>query len=627
MSNKQMKRGRFQSLYKYLPESWIDFSVRGRSGKNYIARVTRWNSEILVDINQKRLIRTVNDRVRAFERDRQAATDGEIRVTPIIGFGSELNLGTCDVLSPKSESDERGIIAEISPTTFYCDKCSRVYQYKDSEEYLSNPRKQKCETCGVDLKQFRQIYVCECGWASDKHNVFCSNSLHGSKYIRRHDSYNFVCTKCHKTIPMVRKCEVCGSIRGPKVALDPAQYTPYSLSLIDLIDARYEEFINNTEYGAYLAIAYWLGFITEDQLKEVVKNGIVDDPEIYQKKFDELYDVFVKMGSEEQARQFAEVAARKACGDNFGTEIQEVKSKMIMSHKDDLNRIAEMIVEYDMVISSDEISTLDSAIAVASLLNTNANPQEFKSIAERYGITRTQVCGKIPFIFASYGYTRDKGIQLHAFPEEKRGRKNIYAAKLDTEGVIFEFNRRMIIEWLLKNKYINKDEAPNIDSETDLKLWFLNHIKLDAIEPFTRINEDEYKETFYVYGLIHSLSHLLIKQASELCGLDSNSLSEYIFPGIPAVLIYCQNSQGFNLGALFNIFEAYFDQWLKGADLLSKKCIFDPICLERYKACAGCLYLNEVSCQHFNKDLDRTFVVGWFDKKLKKAYHGFWEDM
>ena len=25
----QMKRGVSQSLYKYLPESWIDFSVRG----------------------------------------------------------------------------------------------------------------------------------------------------------------------------------------------------------------------------------------------------------------------------------------------------------------------------------------------------------------------------------------------------------------------------------------------------------------------------------------------------------------------------------------------------------------------------------------------------------------------
>ena len=46
-----MKRGVSQSLYKYLPESWIDFSVRGEERYNYIAHVTRWNSEKLDDIN------------------------------------------------------------------------------------------------------------------------------------------------------------------------------------------------------------------------------------------------------------------------------------------------------------------------------------------------------------------------------------------------------------------------------------------------------------------------------------------------------------------------------------------------------------------------------------------------
>ena len=38
---------------------------------------------------------------------------------------------------------------------------------------------------------------------------------------------------------------------------------------------------------------------------------------------------------------------------------------------------------------------------------------------------------------------------------------------------------------------------------------------------------------------------------------DSESDKRYVMPGVPAVLVYCQNSQGFNLGALFNIFEAY----------------------------------------------------------------------
>lgn len=43
-SKQQMKRGKNQSLYKYLPETWIDFSVRGKERRQYIAKVLRWNS-------------------------------------------------------------------------------------------------------------------------------------------------------------------------------------------------------------------------------------------------------------------------------------------------------------------------------------------------------------------------------------------------------------------------------------------------------------------------------------------------------------------------------------------------------------------------------------------------------
>ena len=62
----QMKRGVSQSLYKYLPESWIDFSVRGEERYNYIAHVTRWNSEKVDGINKRRLIRVVNQAIEAF---------------------------------------------------------------------------------------------------------------------------------------------------------------------------------------------------------------------------------------------------------------------------------------------------------------------------------------------------------------------------------------------------------------------------------------------------------------------------------------------------------------------------------------------------------------------------------
>lgn len=629
MKDTQMKRGKFQSLYRYLPERWIDFSVRGKTRKNYSAHVKRWNSEKIRDINQIRLIRLVNNAVHNFARQVEIASAGDMKIPATVGFGADLTLDNCDVGTPIADDQERGIVAEISPLTFFCQKCGRVRQYRNSSEYLTNYNSQRCDNCKIELTQIRQIYFCKCGWASDKHVVSCPNKEHGVKFIKRLDSFNFVCTKCNTKIPMRLKCETCGAVCYPKNVLDSSQYFPFSMSIIDLIDIKVEKFINNTDYGAYLAIAYWLDRITLEQLSEVINDGIVTDQSIYQKKFDELFAIMKPMIGEDSARTAAEVSARKACGSGYIDEIAWVKEHVIINSKEEMEKLAEMIIEYDMVLKSEDTSTLDDAVNIARLLNTSANPDEFKSIANKYGVLKTQVCGKIPFVFSSYGYTREKvscekGVQLRAFPET-RGRKNIYATKLDTEGVIFEFDRKKIIQWLLKNEYITIEDSPNIEDEVDIKIWFLNNIKLDSIQPFSDIDKTENKITYYVYRLIHSISHLLIRKASELCGLDKNSLSEYIFPAIPSVLIYCQNSQGFNLGALFNVFEAYFDQWLKGADIDSKKCIFDPICLERYKACNGCLFLNEVSCQHFNKDLDRTMVVGFYDKKERKAYKGFWE--
>lgn len=164
----QMKRGVSQSLYKYLPESWIDFSVRGEERYNYIANVTRWNSEKLDGINKRRLIRVVNQAIEAFGT---AAGEGAT-ISNTAGYGNGLTLENCTVLNPKHDSDERGIVAEISPLTFYCPSCHKVYQFKDSDEYQKN---KKCRSCEAELRQMRQIYFCKCGFATDKHPVYCRN--------------------------------------------------------------------------------------------------------------------------------------------------------------------------------------------------------------------------------------------------------------------------------------------------------------------------------------------------------------------------------------------------------------------------------------------------------------------
>lgn len=622
-------RGKSQSLYRYLPESWIDFSIRGTERKQYTAKVLRWNSIQLTDINRRRLLRKVSDKVEQFCYQANNTEGGESNaVSPTAGFGVVISEETYDVLTPKADGEERGIIASISPLTFYCQNCKRVYQFRNINDFRKYT---KCRDCHIELTQIKQVYICECGWASDRHPAYCRE--HGNGSIYWDGKFNFYCKKCGKrrNIPMLAKCEVCGQMVGPKYALDPSQYFANSLNMIDLVDETTETFLTDTDYGKHISIAYWLGKINNDELNDVIKNGIVSDESAYQKTFQDNYNMFIAVGLDENsARAAAEASAKKACGSKYMDLVQGLKGSLYNTELS-IAKHAESIIEYSMVKNSAEVTTLDDAAEIAKTLNSNANPEKFHRTAEHFGFSNVQVCGRIPFVTCSYGYTRVRsdyrpGVQLRAFKEETSGRKNVYANCMDTEGVLFEFDRKKILEWLLKNNYISVDDVPDLESEAEIKLWFANHIRPEIISAFSKLSEFVSPATYYVYRLIHSISHTLIKSAAELCGLDKNSMSEYIFPGIPAVLIYCQNSQGFNLGALNNIFVAYFDKWMSIALDVANKCVFDPICLERDKACAGCLFLNEISCEHFNHDLDRTLLTGYYDKSASERHYGFWED-
>ena len=554
-----------------------------------------------------------------------AQASGGSPIPPLSGFGAELTRDNCDVRTPKTSEEERGIVAKISPLTFYCKSCKKVYQFSSEEAYNRNRR---CKTCRTELSQFRQIYFCKCGYATDKHPKCVT---HGTNNLYWDSEYNFTCRACNKKIPMQSKCPECGSMLGAKVALDPSQYFTYSLSLIDLIDEKLEKFISETDYGKFITIAECLGKITREQLDEVIDQGITTDPEEYARKYKENFQMFMGVfGDEATAANAAKAMTDRNAGNAYTSIVEDIKGKLYAT-ADNISLLAEMILEYDMVMQLKDHATLDKAIEVARSLNTNANPEVFKDIAQRFGIADVRACDKIPFVSCSYGYTRVKseyeaGVQLHAFREERNGRKNIYATRMNTEGVLFELDRKSILRWLLRNEFIESDNAPNLDSDEEIKLWFINNIKPEEIHPFTSINEETATATYYVYRLIHSISHLLIRAAADIGGLGKDSLSEYIFPGIPAVLVYVQNSQGFNLGSLFNTFEAYFDKWLLRANNSAQKCVFDPICIERHKACTGCLFLNEVSCQHFNKDLDRALIIGHIDKQTKKRIVGFWEE-
>ena len=130
------------------------------------------------------------------------------------------------------------------------------------------------------------------------------------------------------------------------------------------------------------------------------------------------------------------------------------------------------------------------------------------------------------------------------------------------------------------------------------------------------------------YVLLHTLSHLLIRQLSVECGYSGASIKERIYSTYPdsnlkmsGILLYTSSSDsdgslgGLVRNALPETFERIFRNLLQEASW----CSSDPICIEskaqgydslNYAACHACTLLPETSCEMRNCLLDRGAVVG-----------------
>lgn len=625
MADQKMRRGVQQALYKYLPGSWVDYTQNG-GGVTYAVHVDYWNSIQLTGINNKRLLRIVNQRVHEFI---EHSSEGEAAV---VDFAPTIDEETYEVLTPKVSDTIGAIHTSVKPWVFVCNSCGRVRQYYSYDEFKRREH-QPCDNCGKHMTQIKMIRFCRCGYADGIYVPKCQNPEHGTKYMyRRGSGTDFVCSKCGKKAFISRTCPDCHNQLEIRPALDSSHFIPATVTLIDLLDKRKDVFLDNEKdyQGEKVVISQYLGLVSPEQYESVVAKGSITREDDFEKALQMEADSLRAAGLDDTTITMVVEAKRRSNPNNQVFDaIAKVSNGLSVSIPEEYTPIAEAILEYDELIHAKVTLSLEEAANDAEIINDGVKPN-YRELASKFGFSNVQVCSSVPIVFCSYGYTRKEQfgdrIKLRGFPREME-KRNVYAARLETEGVLFEIDRKRIISWLLENGFISNLDKPKSTDEYDLKMWFLDRIQTGLITPFTEIDDtgDKGKITRVVYTLIHSISHALIREAAEICGLDKSSLSEYILPNIPAIFIYCANSQGFSMGALYSAFQSQFDKWLKHSKENSEKCIFDPICITHDKACAGCLFLNEVSCKHFNKDLDRSYLCGYFDIPKQKKIKGFWE--
>ena len=134
--------------------------------------------------------------------------------------------------------------------------------------------------------------------------------------------------------------------------------------------------------------------------------------------------------------------------------------------------------------------------------------------------------------------------------------------------------------------------------------------------------------------LIHTFSHLLMRELEFRCGYPLTSLKErlYVGPDMQGLLIYTVAGSAGSFGGLVSLTDDnQLDSLVRSALCRATDCAADPICWHtdeqgqgvgglNMAACASCALLPETSCEEFNSLLDRRLVIdpdfGYFRELL-----------
>ena len=201
------------------------------------------------------------------------------------------------------------------------------------------------------------------------------------------------------------------------------------------------------------------------------------------------------------------------------------------------------------------------------------------------------------------------------------------AAEIRGEGVFLRFHTGAVDAWVAANPALEQRAAVLDGQATEVA--------------DRRGYEREYRITPRLL-LVHSFAHAMIRQLSIDCGYSSSALRERLYVSEPeaggamnGVLIYTgsPDSEG-SLGGLVRLANPdLITDAVTRAVNASYWCGSDPVCLESDPhqsgerisgaACHCCLLLPETACEKFNRELDRSMLVGAADK----SYDGFFSEL
>ncbi len=547
----------------------------------------------------------------------------------------------------------------VFPLVFTCRDCGMVHYYADLPKLLSVNSTLSCLKCKRQslLRQVPFAYVHECG-RLDTVFIPGGHPRHTIKLINKgsfQESYWF-CEDCKTPLRRnpgdglgFRSCE-CGPRKAKRGLLleDSRSYYSQTLALVDIEPQALERWKENNRFSDLLLAAslklpcYRPAHLLDLASWKATSVGL--SPELRA-----MRDLLIKQGmSEAQADSMVGKAAEQAGADPWTAYEKDLRTFRTGACVRDW-KSHRRTIEY--VFVRDEASSaaipLDQLIREAQHFGDSASADrltEQKSLAAQLGLVRLQIVQALPILLAGIGFSRyfpaPQGtgadgdvapqVSLRPFPS-KNGKIPIYEARNTTEALLYELDPWRLAAFLAANLRTTIPDGA-AESEPALRAWLLeqsvpmidrgeSHFSLTSFE--TEAGVTVHPPSALLFGVLHTLSHVLKATAHRYVGIDGDALAEYLFPAQSAGLLYVANHVEFTLGGIDSVFRANMSQWLGSARDYANQCSFDPVCSSSGGACLACLY-PKFGCAHFNRTVSRAFLFGGDIVGRAEPVIGFW---
>ena len=619
----KMTRGKQQILFNYLPGKTFDFDKSNR-----LAQITSIRGIQKTDLNVDLVLQAIERYAFAWQEN-------------LAGVFHRPQVDQFVLLQPTR------VYSQTYPKVLWCQSCGRVFDYRGKSQ-LPNTTCPDCQKgkmiqlrwiqvhrCG-HIEELTPPYRCQRCKASDQFTLNTRNS-------ERISGFRWICRKCNHAAKLFGGyCGTCDwekmtgatdkQLRRMNIEVHRAgrTYYPHYVELLNQPGTKMNAFLSMDDWQLVTAAAFL-------ELPQVQGQRLMDFAQQRQQSSEVQFEP-----SEEEVAQLHAMGLDDAKINEFlqmQTTLNGIRQTQKQSQSSE--NIKQSLVKQTGV-SEDTWRDAGQEMLEAVLPTETGQTQELFDlddptlnqqtacgIARRMGIERLKLTTDFPMTLATFGFSRvayePDECRLNPFPadDDHQGKFPIFVDVVQADAIIVRLDADRVWRWLEANGFPPTLPVNATNPDVACQAYFVqmfNNIPLRQ-----RLTNNE-AESRMVFGLLHTMSHLFVRRASLLCGLDKTSLSEYVLPRTLTFAIYCNHRQGATIGALASLFEGSLAEWLHQIFFDTRRCVYDPVCHQQHGGnCHACTHLAETSCRFFNLNLGRSFLFGGPDDELGKINVGYFD--